>query len=216
MSQSIAAKFIGSTYGRLLLSLVAIALFAVVALWIKSILPEAETTQKKRVQQITMITPPPPPPPPPQEPEVKEPEVQEEVIEQEMEEALPDEGPDESVGEDLGIDADGTAGGDSFGLVGKRGGRGVLGGGYSQLLLAEVNKAIAKDKILKYLEYEAIITLWIEEDGSFERVTVKLLEGDEKIKKELERFLLVLGGTSKRKPIEESKDRFSMRISSKT
>ncbi|HAZ42809.1 MAG TPA: TonB-dependent receptor, partial [Methylococcaceae bacterium] len=41
----------------------------------------------------------------------------------------PEQAEEPPPGENLGVDADGAAGGDSFGLVGKKGGSGFLGGG---------------------------------------------------------------------------------------
>ncbi len=214
MSQSVLANVFRSKKGRFGLLLLAVLVFIGLVFLIKSLLPDEVPEQKKRVQQITVLAPPPPPPPPPP-PEIEEPEVEEEVIEEEMEESLPDEGPEESSSEDLGVDADGSAGGDNFGLVAKKGGRGLLGGGYSSTVRAEINKALLKDEILKFLAYEAIITVWITESGDFSRVQVELVEGTEKVADELDRFFQELGGIGKNKPLEEVNNRFRFRVSSR-
>ena len=207
-------KFFASKKGRVILLLVAIVFFIAVVLIIKSLLPEDVPEQKKRVQQITVLAPPPPPPPPPP-PEIEEPEIEEEVIEPEMDEALPDEGPEESAAEDLGIDADGSAGGDDFGLVARKGGRGILGGSYSATVRAEINKALLKDEALKFMGYEAIITVWLTASGEFSKVQVSVVEGGQKVAEELERFFAELGGIGKAKPLEEVNNRYRFRVSSK-
>ena len=200
-----------SKYIKSILFFLAVFFFIGMVLVIKSLLPDSVPEQKKRVQKITMIRPPPPPPPT----EIKEPEVEEEIIEEELEEALPDEGSDESVGEDLGVDAEGEAGADGFGLVGKKGGRGLLGGSYGGSIKAFINQQLLKDEKLKFLGYEAIITLWIDSAGQFEKYQVDLIEGNEDAICELERFFQQLGGVGKQKPLEEKNNRFKLRISSK-
>ena len=194
------------------LALLAIIAAVLLALFLKKLFFKEEITQRKMVQEITVITPPPPPPPPPeQEPE---PEVEEEVIEEEMEEPTPDDTPDEPASESLGVDADGEAGSDVHGLVGRKGGRSLLGGGgYGSFVKSEINKAMIKDKVLRQLVYKAKVTLWIEDDGSFLRYSVQLLEGDENAKSALEKLLRKMGGLSRAKPFEED-SRFTLRITS--
>jgi len=63
----------------------------------------------------------------------------------------PDEKP---AGKQLGLDAEGTAGGDAFGLIGNKGGAGLIGGGgggagspfgrYGRLLEEELNRKVKK------------------------------------------------------------------------
>ncbi|MBI5041244.1 MAG: hypothetical protein HZB57_08620 [Gammaproteobacteria bacterium] len=95
---------------------------------VRDFLDTPATAPKKGPQQITLLTPPPPPPPVERPPE---PEVQEEVKVEEPEpvDDLPEEAADEPPpGADLGVDAEGGAGGDGFGLIGRKGGRGLLAG----------------------------------------------------------------------------------------
>jgi protein TonB len=133
---------------------------------------------KKQVQQITMIQPPPPPPPPP---EVKppEPEIQEKIEEPKPEpEPEPEQAEEPPPGEDLGVDAEGTAGADGFGLVGKKGGHGLLGGGggnavvwYGQQLHRQVADQLQKslgDKA-RGRKYSVIVNIWVGPDGGISR-----------------------------------------------
>ena len=177
-----------------LLVLSVLLLAVAVAVWLKDKFYQEDVQQKKRVQQITVVAPPPPPPPPPP-PEIEEPEVQEEQLEEDVpEEPAPDDGPDESAGEDLGVDAEGEAGSDGFGLKAKKGGRGLLGGGgYGAVVRTEINQKIMQDETLSSLDYQALITLWIDADGSFLRYQVQMLSDNPEAKDELERFLADLG-----------------------
>ncbi|MGH1471300.1 MAG: hypothetical protein ACRBCS_08910 [Cellvibrionaceae bacterium] len=172
-----------------------------------------EVTQKKIIQQITVLTPPPPPPPPPPE-EINEPEVEEESIEEEIEDAPPEEGPEESISEDLGLDTDGTAGSDSFGLIAKKGGKGLVGGGYGSVIKAEINKAMLQDKEIRSLDYKAKITLWVEDDGTFSRYEILMIEGSKDTKTKLEKFFSRLGRVGKPKPFEETSSWFTFKINS--
>jgi len=138
--------------------------------------------QKKVVQQITVIKPPPPPKEPPPPPEQEEEEIEEKMEEEiaDEPEPTPDQGPDEPAGEELGLDAEGTVGGDSFGLRAKKGGRGLLaggGGGYGGYVKAEINKALLRDDALKYLDYVAVVTLSMARDGSFRKVAIAMRDG---------------------------------------
>jgi hypothetical protein len=73
---------------------------------------------------------------------------------------------------------------------------------------------LLRDKRLRSLEYEAIITLWVEDDGSFKRFEVSLSTGDELTETELVRFFDEMGGLSKPKPLEEKSNRFRFKITS--
>ena len=115
-----------------------VALMAVSAiLVIHMLLSDDGNKRRKQVQMITLVKPPPPPKikEKPPEPEV---EKKEEIIEPEPEETPPENldeaDSDVPEGDDLGLDAEGTAGGDGFGLRGKKGGRGLLVGGSGSLL----------------------------------------------------------------------------------
>lgn len=210
-TKTIIALLMSGVIIKLLITLFIIGAF-ILAFFLKDWFFKEEVTKKKMIQEITVITPPPPPPPPPEEPP-PEPEV-EEVIEEEVEEPTPEDTPDESISEDLGIDAEGEAGGDNFGLVGKKGGRGLLGGGgYGAYLKNEVNKAINRDKKLIRLAYKAKITIWIDDSGNFLRYEIEMLEGDQSTKIALEKFFSKMGGLDKAKPLEED-NKFTIRITS--
>lgn len=175
-----------------------------------------KVTEKKSVaQQITLITPPPPPPPPPPEPEKVEP-IEEEVIEETPD--IPEEAQDEAPpGQDLGLDADGGAGTDGFGLVGRKGGTGLgLGkaGRYDVMIKERVNELINEDEDLKFLAYSAVITLWVNASGQVEKYSINLEEESPKIKKLLESIVAKMSFESG-PPIESADKGIRLRVNSR-
>jgi protein TonB len=188
---------------RSLPALIGIALTGLVVYFAVTLLstPDDEKPRKKIVQQVTIIAPPPPPPPPPEpEPEIQEPE-EEEIIE-EIDDAMPEEGMDEDVGSDLGMDADGSAGGDSFGLVARKGGRGLIGGGYGALVVQEINSMLVDDDELRRKEYTVVLKLWIDESGNIERYVIDRKHADGEVVAMLESAISRLGSVSSGPPLE--------------
>ena len=183
------------------------------AYWLKNQYAGDDAPKKKQIQQITVVTPPPPPPPPP--PKMQEPEVEEpQPIEEPVDEALPDQGEDAPAGEELGVDADGSAGSDGFGLRAKKGGRGLLGGGgYYANVKQELNEYLLKHPKLKYMEYVAVITLWIGDDGTFDRYDIKLQSGDAEAEAMLNEAIADMRRVSKPRPFEVG-NRVSLRLTS--
>jgi len=186
------------------LTIVAAALLIAVLIYIVVIFLDSETDvpqRKKVVQQITIIAPPPPPPPPPeQEPEIQEPE--EEAVIDEMDEAMPEEGMDEDVGDDLGLDADGSAGGDSFGLLARKGGRGIVGGGYGALIVQEINSMLVDDDRLRHKEYTVILQLWISDTGDIQRYKIDEKSAESDVIEMIRSALMRLGSVSSGPPLE--------------
>ena len=177
---------------------------------------ENPAQKKKVVQQVTVVKPPPPPPEPPPEEEIEE-EVEEQIEEEipDDPEPLPDQPSDQPPGENLGLDAEGVAGGDSFGLAARKGGRGLLsGGGYGAYLKNQLNKAVLNDEELKYLDYVAIVSIRLGADGGFETVDVELEEGSDRARERLQYLFANMGGLDRAVPFEERDKTFRLRISS--
>ncbi len=137
---------------------------------------EKPAKKERKIQTVTLTKPPPPPPPPPkvEKPPEPEPEQLQEKVESEPEE-MPDVA-DEAPPGDLGLDAEGGAGSDSFGLVGRKGGKGLLGGGggnpyawYGNIIKNEILDIISEREELRRKGYTAIVKLWVESDGSVKR-----------------------------------------------
>jgi len=144
------------------LVIVMVAVLGAGVYFVKSVLSEKSPRKRNSFTVVTLLKPPPPPPvEKPPEPKIEE--IQkEEIIAPEQEAAEP-EAPsaeqDAPAGDKLGVDAEGAAGSDAFGLVGKKGGRSLLagdGGGlgkltlltrfaeYSQIVESEIRKKVRK------------------------------------------------------------------------
>ena len=141
-----------------------------VVMLIKQFLDNPDRPNTRRVQQISLIRPPDPPPPPP--PEEKPPEVKEEVKIDEP--PPPVQAP--PAGANLGLDADGKGNGDSFGLVGNKGGReltlggdGSRFGGYLGGMRNSIYDELSRNEKLHKGEYKIDVAIWIGSNGSVER-----------------------------------------------
>jgi protein TonB len=142
-----------------------------VVILIKKFLDNPDRPNTRRVQQISLIKPAEPPPPP--LPEEKPPEVKEEV---KLDEPPPPQPNAPPPGANLGLDADGKGNGDSFGLVGNKGGReltiggnGSRFGGYLGGLQKNIRDELARNEKLRKGEYVAVVAIWIGRTGSVER-----------------------------------------------
>lgn len=154
-----------------------VGLAALFFLFVRSMLNSDSPVKKPVIQQISLLRPPPPPPPKPEEkppePEIKKEEVK--IDQPQPEPETPQQAKDDTpAGKDLGVDADGGAGADGFGLIGKKGGRDLFGGGggkfsgYTGLLKQRIQEALAKDKRLRNGDYKAIVKVWLKHDGSLD------------------------------------------------
>ncbi len=184
--------------------LVMLAIYGVMKLF-----PKDESKPKKSVQMITVLPPPPPPPPPKEEP----PPPEEEEVELEEEEPEPEEVPEEVAsdepppGELLGLDADGAAGADAFGLIAKKGGRGLLSGGgpfawYEGVVINDVQQALSEYDDLRTESYSVSLLIWLGIDGEIERVKVNKSSGDNDRDRALEMAVLSMRYLSKSPPLE--------------
>lgn len=182
---------------------VIVVILALVFAWfIRQQLGDKPVKQKKMVQQVTIIAPP-PPPPPPEEPE-PEPEVQEPIEEQPMDEAMPDEPMDEAPAADLGVEGDASAGGDGFGLVARKGGRSMVGGGspYATEVQTSITDVLSADERLRHLGYVAVLKLWIDENGRLKRFEVQQREGKPEVEALLKNALASVDRFDNPPPLE--------------
>jgi periplasmic protein TonB len=150
--------------------------------FVRGILTGAPPPAKKVVQEIHVIRPPPPPPdvppppPPPPEEKVDVPDPQQEP------DPTPSNEPPPS--EQLGLDAEGSAGGDAFGLLGHKGGRDLLASGgsayawYAGLLKNEIVEQLGNEKQARGAEYSIILRVWVKDDGTIERVKITQSSGN--------------------------------------
>lgn len=170
---------------------------------------DSPADSKKVVQQITLIAPPPPPPPPPKEEPPPPPEQEEVELEEEIEdvpEDIPEMADMEPASADLGIDAEGGAGADGFGLVGRKGGRGLLAGGafswYKSIVQQDIFDALADSKDIRKKAYKIAIKIWIDKNGEVEKYEISHSTGDKQLDEEIKRQLSRIAEFSEAPPIE--------------
>lgn len=170
-----------------------LAVAVLIGLWLRDMLLSDKPVKPMKLQQITLVRPPPPPKPPEEKP--PEPEIKEEV---KLDEPQPTPEPQQAdappPGPDLGVDAEGTGEGDGFGLVGKKGGADLVGGGgrggnpwawYGGLLGEAANaafqQALAREKALKDKNYKVIIHVWLDNAGKVTRAALVDSTGDPRV-----------------------------------
>jgi protein TonB len=158
-------------------------------------LVNGEATPRKRVMEtIAMrLVPPPPPPPPKQEPPPPPPKMVEQKIEPPIEkpDAPKNEAPPEGP---LALDAQGSGGGDAFGLAGKPGGTPLLLGGgnagggggngfvhYASLMQDQIGRRLRQDDKLNTNKFRATIKVWVSTGGKVDRVQVLRTTGDSRL-----------------------------------
>ena len=172
--------------------IIVLALFAAIALglWLKELFYSDKPPQKTSVQQITLLKPPPPHHLRPKKP--PEPVVKEEVKLSEPEPEPMDQADEPPPGPDLAVDAEGTGSGDSFGLVGKKGGADLIGGSggnpwawYDGILNEAVNSAfrdaLERESALKDKNYKVVVKVWIDRTGKIGRIVLVEKTGDPKV-----------------------------------
>jgi protein TonB len=202
-------KKAGSLRGYVPVAVISLTVIAAVGLvgWLVfSSIGDPAGATKKPIQQVQIIRPPPPPPtPPPPPPEAEEVDVPE-PEEPEPEAAEPDQPP---IGEQLGLDAEGVAGGDGFGLLGRKGGRDLLGTGggdqfawYGQVLKSDLIDKLAEIRDIRRDRYSVEVRLWLSPDGRIERFKVLTSTGDKELDRDLVAALKSLDRVSELPPAD--------------
>jgi hypothetical protein len=112
---------------------VGVVFLGVIGFLAKLMLGDMGPRKKEHIAVVNLMKPPPPPEQKPPEPEPPKEAPKQEVVQdipQPQDTPQNDQPQDNTpAGQDLGVDAEGGAGGDSFGLVGRKGGRSIIGGG---------------------------------------------------------------------------------------
>ncbi len=213
---------------RLLPSLAILLVLALIVslawYFIRAMLDKPITKPRQQVQKITLLRPPPPPPPPPkmeQPPQPQEP-IDTPEPEPEPETPEPESQADEPPpGEDLGLDADGSGAGDAFGLVGKKGGRGLIGGHggsrfgwYAGLLKQDIESLLSDDDGIRKNRYSVILKIWLTPGGRIDRVKVVGSSGDPGLDMALEQAL-TRGGALSEAPPQDLPQPIRLRITSR-
>ncbi|MDO9106866.1 MAG: energy transducer TonB [Methylovulum sp.] len=206
---------------------IVLTLVIAVAVYLLQDMFQKPAQTKKQIQQITMIQPPPPPPPPPEQ-KPPEPEPEPEKIPEPEPEKEPEPAPEaaeEPAGEELGVDAEGGAGSDGFGLIGKKGGRGLLGGSSgSQILwygsqvkhrLEETLQNRLADSSARKTAYTVYVNIWVAADGSVNRAELAGSSGKPDVDQAIREVLPGLHFTLPKPPPEHMPQPLKIRVTSR-
>jgi protein TonB len=161
-----------------------------VVLLIKEFSSQEPVKQVRQVQKVTLLKPPPPPPPPPKVERPPEPEVEEKVDMPEPElEELPEMANEPPLGDTLGLDAEGAAGSDGFGLIARKGGRGLLSSDpkvvYASKLQRLIEDALLNNELLRKRAYSVIALIWVTGNGAITRAELARTSGHREIDEKL-------------------------------
>lgn len=182
----------------ILLSLAVVTLGAGSLAVVRGILSGAPVQPKKVVQEIKVIRPPPPPPdvPPPPPPP---PEEKVDIPDPQKQEPDPTPSNDPPPSENLGLDAEGTAGGDQFGLVGNKGGRELIASGgnavnwYAGVIRDRVREALDENAETRSGSYTADVTISYREDGTIDQVHLMRSTGNPARDRAIESVVMAIG-----------------------
>jgi protein TonB len=171
--------------------------------FVRGILGGGAPPTKKVAQEIHLIRPPPPPdvpppPPPPPREKVDIPDPQQQPDPTPSNEPPP--------GEQLGLDAEGSAGGDAFGLLGNKGGRDLVGSGgsafawYAGLLKNQILDILGAEQKARTGGYTVVVHVWVRNDGTIDRVHIAQSSGDRERDRIIEAALVRIGRLSEAPP----------------
>lgn len=188
--------------GALVLALVVAGL-----VWlIHGFMAQKATRPQRLIQEVTLIRPPPPPPPPPDKPPPPPPPKTEQPIQQKLPQPTPNNAPPPP--QQLGLDATGSAGSDSFGLVARQGGANLVGSGgalfawYTGKLRDQVLSRLTADAKLRSSHYSVAVQVWIAADGRIDRTRIVDGTGDPSLDRLIEAALAALGRLDQPPPLE--------------
>lgn len=183
---------------------IALAALIALVLFVWRYVSQKDEGPKREVQVVQVIRPPPPPdqPPPPPPPEEKI----EEPLPQDEPEPTPADEP--SPAEQLGLDADGSAGGDAFGLAARKGGRDITGSGgaifgwYTTLVKDQVSDCLGADDRVSRAKFSVVLRVYVNEDGTLRDASVATSTGDRALDGAIEAALRCGGRVRERPPLE--------------
>lgn len=200
--------------------IVASTLAVVGVSYVRGLVTGGPPPTKKVVQEIHVIRPPPPPPdvpPPPPPPPEEKVDVSDP---QNKPDPTPSNEPPPS--EHLGLDAEGTAGGDEFGLLGNKGGRELVGAGggnaytwYAGLLKSEILDTLQTESSVRAGGYSVIVRIWVRPDGTIDHVRIAQSSGDHQRDQMIEAVLMRITRLSQAPPADMPEP-ISLRIVSRS
>jgi protein TonB len=187
--------------------LIAVLLVAAFVWFVRTMMAGNAGKSERKIQTVEIIRPPPPPPPPPDQPPPPPQKTEEPLPKDEPEPAPKDEAPPPA--ESLGVDADGSAGGDAFGLEARRGGSDLVGGNgtsafawYTNRLKDAVVERLTSDSRIESKKFSISVRVWIEADGRINKVQLMTTTGNRDLDQRIESALASLKALSDAPPLE--------------
>ncbi|MHC1729280.1 MAG: TonB family protein [Syntrophobacteraceae bacterium] len=213
---------------------VVVGLLGGIGFLVNLMMSEDGPKRKNQVSTVNLLKPPPPPvvkeKPPEPEPEIKKKQEVKEIVDAGPEKSRPDEpkSDDKPPGKQLGVDSEGTAGSDSFGLVGNKGGSALIGGGgggsslfqkygwYNQMLQDELHRRVRKkldeNGGIPKTKLQTIVQITLDSRGKIKHYQIISSSGDRKMDSAVEEALRVT--TISQPPPEGMPKGMKIRISS--
>jgi periplasmic protein TonB len=174
--------------------------------WFVRSMMGAKTGKSDRQVQIVQVIRPPPPPPPDQPPPPPPPKT-EQPLQKDEPEPAPDNTP-APADQPLGIDADGSAGGDSFGLAARRGGADLIGGTgsalfghYTNRIADAIREKLADVPCAKSARGSLSIHLLLDADGRFKQVQLATTTGNSQLDQCIDKALTSMPGMNDPLPV---------------
>ena len=167
------------------------AVFAVLLLvgfvwFVRSMMAGKIAKPERVIQTVQVIRP--PPPPPPDQPPPPPPEKTEQEIPKDTPQPAPDNDQSPPPDQPLGLDAEGTAGSDSFGLAARSGGSGLLEGTgrapfghYTNRIRDVVQDKLAAATCTRAAKGSLSVHVLMEADGGVKQVKLASSTGDAKL-----------------------------------
>ena len=166
-------------------ALVGVVLIVGFALFVQAMMSSKSTKPDRKVQFVQIIRPPPPPPPPDQPPPPP-PEKAEEQLQKDEPQPQPDEQPAQAPS--LGVDAEGSAGGDAFGLAARHGGSDLIGGTgtapfawYTNRVRDAIQERLSSAPCTKSAKGSLSLRVMLEADGRVRQIKLSTTTGDKKV-----------------------------------
>ncbi len=200
------------------------AVFAVMLMvgfvwFVRTMMAGKSAKAPRQVQVVQIIKPPPPAPPPPDQPPPP-PQKTDEPLPKDTPEPAPNDEPPPA--EPMGIDAQGTAGGDAFGLAAKHGGSDLVGGSghaifawFTNRLKDAIAERLSADPRLASKKFSLSVRVWIEPDGRIRQVKLSSTTGDHELDQRIEAALAAMPRMQDLPPLEMPQP-VSLKIVSRT
>lgn len=195
--------------GRLLTTGAVLVVLAVLGFLFWHLLTDTASTKRQVAETPMLMLPPPPPPPPPEPEKTPEPEPPEEVAPEPepLEPIKPaEETPAPDTSDPVTMDAEGQAGGDSFGIQ-SGSGRGMSGAGggggnatYGRYLGYVLQQAISRDERARRLAFRMQVDIWLSPAGELNRVELVRGSGNAEADEAVLAALRAVGRIDERPP----------------